>query len=368
MMILVIVISILKRGSKMLNKKTVAVAMSGGVDSSLTAKLLLDQGYQVVGLTLKLWGAPVDENGLSIAEKDAQKVAQILKIPHHIIDCQEYFYDKVVQNFFDEYKHARTPNPCVLCNKLIKFGMLFQEAQKLGAEYFATGHYVQKYIDPITNLHYLCTAANLAKDQTYVLYNLTQEQLQKCIFPLGVYTKDEVRKLSQEANLPVFNKPDSQEICFIPNDDYRSFLAQNSNIKSIPGDFINTNGEVIGKHQGLTNYTIGQRKGFNIGFGKKMYVVELRPETNQVVLGDNNEVFASQLQAKEVVFSDNRNRFTEYNLLVKIRYNAKPAPALVKVNNNLATVLFETPQRAITAGQSVVFYENNLLIGGGIIQ
>ncbi len=350
------------------NTKTVAIAMSGGVDSSVAAKLLLEQGYKVIGITLKLWGAKTDESGVSTAEQDAKKVADILGIQHYIIDAQKYFYDTVIDNFFEEYKKARTPNPCVFCNKIIKFGLLFEEAQKLGADYLATGHYVQKHINPENGMHYLQTALDIGKDQTYVLYNISQERLQKCLFPLGIYNKPQVRSMAQAWQLPVFNKADSQEICFIPDDDYRTFLREHGNISSQGGKFVNTKGEVLGEHLGLTNYTIGQRKGFNIGFGKKMYVLALCPEKNQVVLGDDSEVFQPTLTAQQIVFVDERSTQAEYRCQVKIRYNAKPASALVKVNGTQAEVIFDNPQRAITPGQSVVFYENNILIGGGIIQ
>lgn len=350
------------------NKQTVVVAMSGGVDSSVAAKLLLDQGYNVIGLTLRLWGAKISEQGVSIAESDAACVAKILGIEHHVFDCSEYFYNTVVQNFVQEYELARTPNPCVYCNKIIKFGLLFEQAMKLGADFLATGHYVQKYVHPSTNIHYLQTATDLSKDQTYVLYNISHDKLAKCIFPLGKYSKPQVRKLAKEYALPVFNKPDSQEICFVPNDDYRSFIAAHGRAEIKIGKFVNPKGEVMGEHQGLLNYTIGQRKGFNMGFGKRVYVVKLDKDKNQVVLGDDNEVFASRLQLKDLIFVDGRNAQAEYNLMAKIRYNAKPAPATVIVMDDRAEVIFDQPQRAITPGQSVAFYEDNVLVGGGVIE
>lgn len=352
----------------MSNKQTVVVAMSGGVDSSVTAKMLLDQGYHVIGLTLRLWGAKLNEQGVSIAEADAARVAQLLGIEHHVFDCSELFYNTVVQNFIQEYELARTPNPCVYCNKIIKFGLMFERAMQLGADFLATGHYVQKYVNPTTGLHYLQTALDLAKDQTYVLYNIRHDKLAKCIFPLGKYSKPQVRKLAEEYALPVFNKPDSQEICFVPNDDYRSFIAAHGQARIKRGKFVNTKGEVMGEHQGLLNYTIGQRKGFNMGFGKRVYVIKLDREKNQVVLGDDNEVFADRLQLKDLVFVDERSTQAEYNLLAKIRYNAKPAAATVVVMDDRAEVIFAQPQRAVTPGQSVAFYEGNVLVGGGVIE
>lgn len=350
------------------NKQTVVVAMSGGVDSSVVAKLLLEQGYRVIGLTLRLWGAKVNEQGVSIAEADAAHIAAILGIEHHVLDCSEYFYDTVVQSFIQEYELARTPNPCVHCNKVVKFGLLFERALQLGADFIATGHYVQKYIDPVTGMHYLRIAEDLAKDQTYVLYNIGHEKLAKCLFPLGTYNKQQVRKLAEEYSLPVFNKPDSQEICFVANDDYRSFIAEHGRVQIKRGKFVNTKGEVMGEHQGLLNYTIGQRKGFHIGFGKRVYVIKLDREQNQVVLGEDEEVFAKSLNLKELVFTDERSTQAEYKLLAKIRYNAKPALATVSASGDRAQVTFEQPQRAITPGQSVAFYQDNVLVGGGIIE
>lgn len=348
--------------------KTVAVAMSGGVDSSVAAKLLLDQGYKVIGLTLRLWGAKLNDAGQSVAEIDAKKIAEMLNIPHFIIDCQQYFRESVVENFISEYALARTPNPCVNCNKLIKFGLLFEEAMLLGADYLATGHYVQKFINPITKTHYLQQATDKSKDQTYVLYNIKSTMLEKLIFPLGAYSKTEVRALAEQFNLPVFAKADSQEICFIPNDNYRDFLAKHSNIKPLKGNFVDINGNILGEHQGLVNYTIGQRKGFNIAFGKKMYVLRLDKSKNQVVLADNSEVFAQTLKVTDIVFVDERNLNSEYVLQVKIRYNAKPALAKIIVKGTTADIVFDQPQRAITPGQSAAFYEGDILVGGGIIE
>lgn len=352
-----------------MSKKTVAVAMSGGVDSSVAAKLLLDQGYNVIGLTLRLWGAKLNAAGQSIAEVDAKKIAELLNIPHHIIDCQQYFRENVVADFIAEYELARTPNPCVCCNKLIKFGLLFDEALRLGADYLATGHYVQKFINPTTNINYLQQAIDKSKDQTYVLYNIKSTILEKLIFPLGIYSKQEVRALAEKFALPVFAKADSQEICFIPNDNYRDFLSKHSKLKPQKGHFVDVNGNILGEHQGLINYTIGQRKGFNIAFGKKMYVLRLDKSANQVVLASDAEVFAQELQVKDLVFVDDRTLETEYLLQVKIRYNSRPALARViaQANTNTAVVYFEQPQRAITPGQSVAFYEGDILVGGGII-
>lgn len=352
----------------MSNKKTVAIAMSGGVDSSVAAKLLLEQGYNVIGLTLRLWGAKTNEQGVSIAEADAAQIAKILGIEHHVIDCSEYFYQNVVGHFIKEYELARTPNPCVHCNKIVKFGLLFEQAMQLGADYLATGHYVQTYVNPSSGLHYLRKAEDLSKDQTYVLYNIRHDKLAKCLFPLGTYSKPQVRKLAEEYGLPVFNKPDSQEICFVPNDDYRSFIAQHSNVKTVAGKFVNTKGEVMGEHQGLLNYTIGQRKGFNMGFGKRVYVLKLDREKNQVVLGDDSEVFENSLNLTDLVFVDDRSTQAEYSLQAKIRYNAIPALARVVVMDDRAEVIFEQPQRAITPGQSVAFYEGDVLVGGGVIE
>lgn len=349
----------------MTKNKLVAVAMSGGVDSSLTAKLLLDEGYEVIGITLKLWQDDAYQNNK--AEVDAKKVADFLGIKHIVLDLQELFYSKVVDNFITQYKCGRTPNPCVMCNKHIKFGALLDEALKLGADFMATGHYVRKYHNLDNGSYYLQKAVDQAKDQSYVLYNLTQDKIAKMLFPLGVYAKPQVRQLAEKFALPVFNKADSQEICFIPDDDYRSFLDKYSKTKDKPGNFVDSNNNILGKHKGLTNYTIGQRRGLNIALGEKMYVVKLDCDKNEVVLGRLNELFADTLTAQQVVLADDRKRHDSYSVSVKIRYNAPCVPAVVTLNGDNAHVQFNTPQKSITPGQSVAFYEDDILIGGGII-
>ena len=321
---------------KSLDKNKVVVGMSGGVDSSVAAYLLKKQGYEVIGVTMKVWK---DDNedydrddgccGLSAVE-DARRVANKLEIPFYVMNFKSVFKEKVIDYFVDEYLSGRTPNPCIACNKYIKFQELIKKAHSLGAYYVATGHYAKIIEEEITRRFSIRKSSAEAKDQTYTLYNLTQDQLKYILMPLGEYSsKDEIRDIAKELGLDVANKPDSQEICFVPDNDYGSFIEKNDNKGILPGDFVDTQGNVLGKHRGIIYYTIGQRKGLGISLGRPAYVVDIRPEKNQVVLGENKDVFSDRLIAKDINFLPFDRLEHPINIEAKIRYSAKPAQAIV---------------------------------------
>lgn len=362
--------------SETLDKKKVVVGMSGGVDSTVAVKVLLDQGYEVIGVTMKLWDDEsenyiMEEGGccsLSSVE-DARRVASEMGVPFYVSNMKKEFKDKVIDYFIDEYKKGRTPNPCIACNKYMKFDDLLNLAKKLGAYYVATGHYAKRYYDEKSGRYILERSNSDRKDQTYALYNITQEQLKHTLFPLGDFeSKEDVRKVAEELDLVIANKPDSQEICFIPDDDYPRFLEENMDTKVKAGNFVDTKGNILGKHKGIIYYTIGQRKGLGITFGKPMYVVEIKASTNEVVLGDNKEVFSSGLIADDFngILIDAFDK--EYKCKAKIRYSAKEADCtVIPLNDGKIKVMFEDMQRAITPGQSVVMYKDNKVVGGALI-
>ena len=350
-----------------MTKKIVAMAMSGGVDSSAGALLLQQQGYKVIGLTMRLWRDERQSIDLS-AEQDAAEVCRILGIEHHVVDYTQIFRETVVQNFLDEYACGHTPNPCVYCNKKIKFGALYKSAMDLGADLLSTGHYVRLEEDT-KGLRHIKRAAYLPKDQSYVLYHLNQEILHHVIFPLGEYNKEQAREIAKEHNMPVFAKKDSQDICFIPDNDHDSFLARYSCHKERPGDFVDTKGHVLGRHKGLSHYTAGQRKGMGIAAAEPLFVIRLDVAKNQVVLGFAKEADCKGLKADNVVFADGSTLTEALNCSVKIRYNAKLMDAVVKpgIKAGEAIVEFANPLRGIAPGQAVVFYRGDICLGGGTI-
>ncbi len=355
--------------NKMNNNKTVAIAMSGGVDSSVAAALLLKQGYKVIGITMRLW---VDENikdnydQASLPEEDAAKVADILGIEHHVIDFREYFKKSVVEYFVNEYKAGRTPNPCVFCNKKVKFGVLYEKARELGADYLATGHYARVSED-VHGFKRIAMAKFINKDQSYVLFHLGQEILKHVLFPLGEYNKEQVRELAKEFNLPVFAKKDSQEICFIPDNNHHRFL--NSQYQEKEGSIIDAKGKVLGRHHGISHYTIGQRKGLGTAAATPLYVLKIDSEKNLIVLGDADEALKDLMIVNDVVFSDDLPLTERKEVKVKIRYNAMPVSAHIEPGDfpGQVKVLFSKPQRGVAPGQSAVFYEDDYCVGGGTI-
>ena len=350
-----------------MNKKTVVVAMSGGVDSSVAAALFLQQGYRVIGLTMRLWRDITKQESFT-AEKDAAQVADVLGIEHHVVDFTDIFKNTVVDNFIEEYAAGRTPNPCVYCNKKLKFGALYEKARELGGDYLSTGHYVRLGKDAMGNLR-IKRAKYLPKDQSYVLYHLNQEILQHVLFPLGEYDKTHVRALAAEMHLPVFNKKDSQEICFIPDNDHHRFLQIYSKEKDCQGNFVDSNGNVLGRHRGLSHYTVGQRKGLGLAAKEPLFVLSLNSQRNEVVLGFAEETLCKGLLADSIEFSDGRVLNEPLKCTVKIRYNAKPVAATVSPGDKIgqAVVIFAEPLRGPAPGQYAVFYDEDFCLGGGII-
>jgi len=356
-------------------KPKVVVGMSGGVDSSVAAALLQEEGYDVIGITLQVWesAGPEVEGGCcsNSAIDDARRVAFILGIPHYVMNFRTYFEKNVVDYFTQSYLAGETPNPCLACNKHVKFGEMLRKARGLGAEYIATGHYAQVLRDPDSERFLLSKSADTRKDQTYALYMLTQEQLAQTLFPLAEYPKEQIRKMANERGLGVGNKPDSQEICFVPDDDYASFVRKRSPGLVKPGQFVDLQGNSLGRHQGIIHYTVGQRKGLGVAFGKPMFVVGLNPESNEVVLGENADVFTDTLWANDLNWISIPYLKEPLKVKAKIRYNSSGVQATIYPGEVEADqevmVRFDEPQRAVTPGQAVVFYQGNIVIGGGII-
>lgn len=357
----------------MLDKNKVVIGMSGGVDSSVAAYLLKEQGYEVIGVTMKLWqGKGYDDRedtccGLSAVE-DARMVCNKLDIPFYVMNFKSTFKEKVVDYFLDEYHEGRTPNPCIACNKYLKFDKLLQKAHELGAYYVATGHYAR--IEQGENERYLLKKSSTStKDQTYALYNFTQDQLKHTLMPLSHFeTKEEVRRIAEEADLVNASKPDSQEICFVPDNDYAAFIEDYSEKEVKPGNFVDKKGNVIGKHKGIVHYTIGQRKGLGLSLGAPGYVIKIDPVKNEVVIGENNDIFRTTLVANQVNLIPFDKIKEPIRVEAKIRYAAKPALAtLTQLKDDMIKLEFDDAQRAITPGQSVVFYQGDVLVGGGTI-
>lgn len=356
-------------------KPRVLVAMSGGVDSSVTAALLVERGYEVIGVTMQIWDPAVTEVAgehvgcCSLAAvEDARRVANRLGIPYYVLNFRHAFKEKVIRYFCREYLRGRTPNPCVACNRFIKFEVLLQKARALGAAYVATGHYARIIYDAERKRYYLCRSRDEQKDQTYFLYTLTQEQLAHTLMPLGDYTKKEVRQMARERNLPVSEKPESQEICFIPDNDYRRFLKEMAGEQVKPGPFLDLEGNVIGQHEGLPFYTIGQRRGLGIAAGRRLYVIDIDPARNAVILGPEEALWKSELIAEDNNFIAIDKLTSPMEVQAQIRYKSRPAPAvIIPLEDGRVRVRFLEPQRAITPGQAVVYYQGQYVVGGGII-
>ncbi len=351
----------------------VVVGLSGGVDSSATAALLLEQGYDVVGVTLKLWA----HDCLALAEDkccgpqaiaDARAVCHKLGIPYYPVDEADEFKRQVVQYFAAEYKAGRTPNPCVLCNQHLKFGRLIQRAEQLGAQYVATGHYARLEKSPDGARVLLKRGRDLRKDQSYFLFSLRQEQLARTLFPLGDRTKMEARALARGRNFRTADKEESMEICFVPDNDYGKFLQQAKLVQKHSGEIVNLEGRVLGTHDGIEFYTIGQRRGLGISSTKPLYVIELDAARNRVVVGDDSALVRDQFIAERCNWIAFDAPQADFETTVKIRYNHPGAPATVTpVPGGSARVRLHVPQRAITPGQAAVFYQDDLVLGGGWI-
>lgn len=353
--------------------KKVMIAMSGGVDSSVAAALLKEEGYEVIGGTMHIFpdyeeATDREDHCCSYsAVRDAKRVAQKLNIPHFVFNLQEEFQSQVIDYFVDEYSKGRTPNPCVMCNKEIKFEALHKKAIEIGCDYIASGHYAE--IEKNNGRYILKKGLDENKDQSYMLYVLNQEQLSQTLFPLSGYTKAEIRKKAKELGFEIHDKAESQEICFVPDDDYGRFLDKNYPEISKKGAILDSKGNQIGTHNGLAHYTIGQRRGLGIAMGYPIYVTELDYENNVVIVGRDKEVFSSGLIAEDlnfIPFSDIEGRM---EVEAQIRYNGYPVKAYIeKSGADQLKVDFEEAQRAVTPGQSVVFYLDNLVLGGGIIK
>lgn len=353
-------------------KKKVLLGMSGGVDSSVAAAMLLENGYDVTGVTMELrpYIDSASEQGAcgAVADiADSKKVADKLGIEHMVLDFTEVFNEAVISYFVREYQQGRTPNPCIACNAKVKFTALLDRAKRLGFDYIATGHYATVQYDNAIG-RWLLRSTPSSKDQSYVLYTLTQEQLAHTLFPLAGMEKEAVRKIAKDYDLPVATKPDSQEICFVPDKDYVGFIEKYTGQKSSKGNFIDQNGNILGEHGGILRYTIGQRKGLGISLGKPMYVTAIDKAANTVTLGEEGSQYKSSLVAENLNFIPFDFPRREMAVEAKVRYQAKPAKAkLIPIDNSKVLVEFETPQRSVTPGQAVVFYEGDLIIGGGTI-
>ncbi len=340
-----------------MSNKRVLLGMSGGVDSSVAAILLKEQGYEVVGVTMKL----LDKE---FSDEDAKKVCESLNIEHYTIDYIQEFNEKVIKDFCSCYAKCKTPNPCIECNKHLKFGLMKEKAKELNCEYIATGHYAKIEFSDEYNKYVLKKAKSLSKDQSYVLWNMPKYLVSKVLFPLSDYTdKNDIREVALKYNLPVANKKDSQDICFIPDGDYKKFLEENSDIKPVEGNIVNSKGEILGKHKGLYYYTIGQRKGLGISNPVPLFVLGFNKERNEVIVGEEKELYKKELVAEEinlVLFDE----LTEpLKVMTKIRYSAKEFTSTIyPIEDGKIKVVFDEPQRAITPGQSAVFYIDNIVV------
>ena len=356
--------------NKMSNKSKVLLGMSGGVDSSVSAILLKEQGYNVIGITMKLFEGEMEGSCCNISSTiDAKRVCDYLGIPHYTLNFKDEFKKYVIDDFINCYSNCKTPNPCIECNKYLKFGAMYKMAQELGCEYIATGHYAKIEYSEQYKQNVLKKANAIAKDQSYVLYNTPKELLDKLKLPLGTFeSKAEIREIAKKHKLPVASKPDSEDICFIPDGNYKTFLENNSDIKSVKGNIVNSDGKILGIHTGLYKYTIGQRKGLGISNKTPLYVIGFNKEENELIVGEENELYKKEFIVSDINWLVFDKLDKELIVDVKTRYSSKAYKAKIIPNETNVKVIYEEPQKSITAGQSAVFYINDIVIGGGKIQ
>lgn len=350
--------------------KKALIAISGGVDSSATALLIKEAGYECVGVTMKLHSkrdTSIDGCVTTKDIEDAKSVCERIGIPHHVVDFSGDFAKYVIDDFVSAYENGATPNPCIECNYRLKFDRLFEYGRSLGYDIIATGHYAKIEFDEKYGRRVLKKAADNTKDQSYVLFRLSKEQLEHTIFPLGSLSKDATRELAARAGLDVSSKKDSQDICFIPDGDYAKFIENYTNKRYIPGNFVTRDGKILGQHRGIIRYTIGQGKGLGLALPHRMYVCEKRLDTNEVVIGDNEDLFSCELWADNVSFSAIDTLDAPMRVKAKIRYKHNEQSATAAMENGLLHVVFDEPVRAICKGQSVVLYDEDTVLGGGRI-
>lgn len=362
-----------KEERKQKNKKKVLLGMSGGVDSSVAAVVLKEMGYDVIGATMKLWE---DKCNLEVeggccsfsATYDAKRVCDSLEIPHYTLNCEENFEHYVIDDFINCYQNCKTPNPCIECNRYLKFGAFYQKALELGCDYVATGHYAKIEYNEEYHQYVMKKSEEGKKDQTYFLYSIPKEILPHILYPLESFKeKENIRKIAELHQLKVAHKKDSQEVCFIPDNDYVGFIKKSKQSNFQKGNIIMQDGTILGTHEGLIHYTIGQRKGLGISYKEPLYVIGLNKEKNEVVVGEEKDLYQKELHATECNFLLELDLRKPVTVMAKVRYRAKEAKAILTVKNNMAHVIFEEPQRAITPGQSVVFYIDDIVLGGGKI-
>ena len=356
----------------MSKKPVVAIAMSGGVDSSVAAALLVEQGYTVMGMMLNLWNEQDSERANRCCTPDsmalARRVASILSIPFYVLDARQIFFDTVVRSFIDGYTHNRTPNPCITCNRIVRWDFLLNHALAAGADFLATGHYARITQNPDQNFH-LSRGVDPSKDQSYVLHVLTQQQLKHALFPLGAYTKQEVRQMAHKYNLPVAERPDSQDLCFVGSDgDYRQFLTRHAPYTQNPGLILDQQGIVLGHHQGLAFFTIGQRKGLHLTSPVPLYVLAKDSHQNALIVGTREQLGSNQLVAEGVNWIEGHPPDSPLDAMVKVRYRAYDVPGLVNIlDEDTIRIEFVNMLRDITPGQAAVLYNGEICLGGGII-